>query len=78
MAAMRGQQVQGQHHGAVVRYHVLRQADREAGAKVRGVALECASRESGYRRRNAQLSQGELGPCLRVGSTVSAPGCQEE
>jgi len=48
MSAMRGQQVQDQHHGEVVRYHVLRQADREAGAKMRGVAVECASREPGY------------------------------
>ncbi len=48
MAAMRGQQVQDQHGGEVVRYHVLCRADREAGAKMRGVAAERASRESAY------------------------------
>jgi len=48
MAAMRGQQVQDHQYGEVVRYHVLRRADREAGAKMRGVAVWCASREPGY------------------------------
>jgi hypothetical protein len=48
MAAMRGQQVQDQLHSEVVRYHVLRRADREAGAKMRGVAVECASRGPAY------------------------------
>lgn len=47
MAAMRRQQVQDLHHDEEVKYHVLRQADREADAKIRGVPIECASRESG-------------------------------
>ena len=42
MAAMRGQQVQDQCGGNVVWHHVLRRADREAGAKTRGVAAELA------------------------------------
>jgi hypothetical protein len=47
MAAMRGQQVQDLHRDEEVTYHVLRRADREADAKIRGVARECASQESG-------------------------------
>ena len=45
MAAMRGQQVQDQCRGDVVWHHVLRRADREAGAKTRGVAAQLAIRE---------------------------------
>lgn len=45
MAAMRGQQVQDQCRGEVVWQHVLRRADREAGAKTRSLAAELAIRE---------------------------------
>jgi hypothetical protein len=49
MAARRGQQVQDRHHGELVRYQLLHWADREAGAKVRGVAAVHASRRPAYR-----------------------------
>jgi hypothetical protein len=48
MTAKRGQQVQDPRDGEAVQYHVLCRADREAGAKMRGVAAERASRESAY------------------------------
>jgi hypothetical protein len=48
MAAMRGQQVQDQCRCEVEWHRVLRQADREAGAKMHGVAAALASPKPAY------------------------------
>jgi hypothetical protein len=48
MAATRGQQMQDQCRCQVVWHHILRSADREAGAKTRGVAAELVTPEPAY------------------------------
>jgi hypothetical protein len=78
MAATRGQQIQDQCRCQVVRHHVLRRTDREAGAKTRRVAAGLATPAPAYRNSDAQSSRGMLGTCLRVGSAALAPVSQEE
>ena len=75
MAATRGQQIQDRCRCEVMRHHVLHQADREAGAKVRGSA-ELATRAS-LLNSDAQPSRGVLGTCLRV-EAPHQPVSQEE